>query len=161
MFRFCNTLSSGGALSDRLGGTRVTLVNFILMAIFSGLLFLTLPTDGQGGSFMAFFAVFLALFLTAGLGSGSTFQMISVIFRKLTMDRVKAEGGSDEAATDTAAALGFISAIGAIGGFFIPKAFGSSLALTGSPVGAMKVFLIFYIACVVITWAVYGRHSKK
>lgn len=51
-----------------------------------------------------------------------------------------------EAATDTAAALGFISAIGAIGGFFIPKAFGSSLALTGSPVGAMKVFLIFYIA---------------
>ncbi|HHV9245078.1 TPA: hypothetical protein ACUQSE_004761, partial [Escherichia coli] len=22
-------------------------------------------------------------------------------------------------------------------------------------------FLIFYIACVVITWAVYGRHSKK
>lgn len=82
--------------------------------------------------------------------------MISVIFRKLTMDRVKAEGGSDEramreAATDTAAALGFISAIGAIGGFFIPKAFGSSLALTGSPVGAMKVFLIFYIACVVIT----------
>jgi MFS transporter, NNP family, nitrate/nitrite transporter len=158
--------SAGGALSDRLGGTRVTLVNFILMAIFSGLLFLTLPTDGQGGSFMAFFAVFLALFLTAGLGSGSTFQMISVIFRKLTMDRVKAEGGSGEramreAATDTAAALGFISAIGAIGGFFIPKAFGSSLALTGSPVGAMKVFLIFYIACVVITWAVYGRHSKK
>ena len=58
-------------------------------------------------------------------------------------------------------ALGFISAIGAIGGFFIPKAFGSSLALTGSPVGAMKVFLIFYIACVVITWAVYGRHSKN
>ncbi len=74
--------SAGGALSDRLGGTRVTLVNFILMAIFSGLLFLTLPTDGQGGSFMAFFAVFLALFLTAGLGSGSTFQMIT---RKPTM----------------------------------------------------------------------------
>lgn len=49
--------------------------------------------------------------------------MISVIFRKLTMDRVKAEGGSEEramreAATDTAAALGFISAIGAIGGFY-------------------------------------------
>lgn len=68
----------------------------------------------------------MVLFLTAGLGSASTFQMISVIFRKLTMDRVKAQGGSDEqamreAATDTAAALGFISAIGAIGGFFIPK----------------------------------------
>ena len=66
-----------------------------------------------------------------------------------------------EAATDTAAALGFISAIGAIGGFFIPKAFGISLDLTGSPAGAMKVFLIFYIACVVITWLVYGRNTKK
>ncbi len=40
--------SAGGALSDRLGGTRVTLVNFILMAIFSGLLFLTVPTDAAG-----------------------------------------------------------------------------------------------------------------
>ncbi|EKM5063923.1 NarK family nitrate/nitrite MFS transporter [Cronobacter turicensis] len=158
--------SAGGAISDRLGGTRVTLVNFILMAVFSALLFVTLPSGGVGGNFAAFFGVFLALFLTAGLGSGSTFQMISVIFRKLTMDRVKAAGGSDEqamreAATDTAAALGFISAIGAIGGFFIPKAFGTSLALTGSPAGAMKVFLVFYIICVVLTWLVYGRKSAR
>ncbi len=83
----------------------------------------------------------MVLFLTAGLGSASTFQMISVIFRKMTMERVK-QGGNEEqamreAATDTAAALGFISAIGAIGGFFIPKAFGISLELTGSPAGAM------------------------
>lgn len=158
--------SAGGALSDRLGGTRVTLVNFILMAIFSALLFLTLPTNGVGGNFIAFFGVFLMLFLTAGLGSGSTFQMISVNFRKMTLERVKNAGGSEatalrEAATETAAALGFISAIGAIGGFFIPKAFGTSLALTGSPAGAMKVFLVFYIACVVITWAIYGRNSNK
>ena len=62
---------------------------------------------------------------------------------------------------DTAAALGFISAIGAVGGFFIPKAFGSSLALTGSPVGAMKIFLVFYIVCVLVTWLVYGRKSQK
>lgn len=158
--------SAGGAISDRWGGTRVSLYNFVLMAIFSALLFTTLPTNGQGGNFIAFFGVFLMLFLTAGLGSGSTFQMISVTFRKLTMDRVKAEGGSEEhaareAATDTAAALGFISAIGAIGGFFIPKAFGTSLDLTGSPAGAMKVFLMFYIVCVVITWAVYGRKSSR
>ena len=157
--------SMGGAISDRLGGTRVTLVNVVVLAVFCALLFLTLPTNGQGGNFIAFFAVFMVLFLTAGLGSASTFQMISVIFRKLTMDRVKAQGGSEaqamrEAATDTAAALGFISAIGAIGGFFIPKAFGISLDLTGSPAGAMKVFLVFYIACVVITWAVYGRKRQ-
>ncbi|EMV1550038.1 NarK family nitrate/nitrite MFS transporter [Enterobacter ludwigii] len=158
--------SLGGMVSDRLGGTRVTLVNFVIMAVFCALLFLTLPANGQGGNFTAFFGVFMVLFLTAGLGSASTFQMVSVIFRKLTMDRVKAQGGSEEqamreAATDTAAALGFISAIGAIGGFFIPKAFGISLDLTGSPAGAMKVFLVFYIACVVITWLVYGRNTKK
>lgn len=154
--------SVGGAMSDRLGGIRVTLVNFIFMAIFSGLLFLTLPSAGSDGNFIAFFGVFLLLFLTAGLGSGSSFQMIAFLFRKMTVERVKAAGGTDEqatreAATDTAAALGFISAIGAIGGFFIPKAFGTSLALTGSPAGAMKVFLVFYIACVAITWVVYGR----
>lgn len=158
--------SGGGAISDRFGGTRVSLINFIFMAIFSSLLFITLPDNGVGGNFTAFFGIFLMLFLTAGLGSGSTFQMISVIFRKLTMDRVKAEGGSDEqaqheAATDTSAALGFISAIGAIGGFFIPNAFGISLSLTGSPAGAMKAFLIFYIVCIVITWGVYGRKSAK
>jgi NNP family nitrate/nitrite transporter-like MFS transporter len=158
--------SAGGALSDRFGGIRVTLVNFILMALFAALLFLTLPVDGVGGSFIAFFGVFMMLFLTAGLGSGSTFQMIAVIFRKLTLDRVKARGGKDEdaqreAVTDTAAALGFISAIGAAGGFFIPKAFGTSLALTGSPAGAMKLFLLFYVICMVITWLVYGRNINK
>ncbi len=31
-----------------------------------------------------------------------------------------------------------------------------SLNMTGSPVGAMKVFLIFYIVCVLLTWLVYG-----
>ncbi len=73
------------------------------------------------------------------------------------------KGGSDEqahkeAVTETAAALGFISAIGAVGGF-IPQAFGMSLNMTGSPVGAMKVFLIFYIVCVLLTWLVYGRRK--
>ena len=132
------------------------------MAIFAALLFLTLPGTNVNGSFFAFFGVFMLLFLTAGLGSGSTFQMIAVIFRKLTVDRVTLAGGSDEqaqhdAVRESAAALGFISAIGAIGGFFIPKSFGTSLALTGSPAGAMKLFVVFYVVCVLITWFVYGR----
>ncbi len=147
--------SAGGVISDKFGGVRVTLINFIFMALFTALLFLTLPGSGAG-SFSAFYLVFMGLFLTAGLGSGSTFQMIAVIFRQITLYNVKLRGGSDEqaqreAVTDTAAALGFISAIGAVGGFFIPKAFGTSLALTGSPVGAMKIFLLFYIACVLLT----------
>ncbi|ECO9145183.1 NarK family nitrate/nitrite MFS transporter [Salmonella enterica] len=157
--------SAGGVISDKFGGVRVTLINFIFMALFTALLFLTLPGSGAG-SFSAFYLVFMGLFLTAGLGSGSTFQMIAVIFRQITLYNVKLRGGSDEqaqreAVTDTAAALGFISAIGAVGGFFIPKAFGTSLALTGSPLGAMKIFLLFYIACVLLTWLVYGRRKPK
>ncbi|CRG51851.1 NarK family nitrate/nitrite MFS transporter [Yersinia wautersii] len=156
----------GGVLADRFGGIRVTLVNFILMAIFAVLLFFTLPGANSNGVFLAFFGIFMMLFLTAGLGSGSTFQMIAVIFRKLTIDRVINAGGSDEqaqhdAARESAAALGFISAIGAIGGFFIPKSFGTSLALTGSPAGAMKLFVIFYVVCVLITWFVYGRKLHR
>ncbi|MFG5228890.1 NarK family nitrate/nitrite MFS transporter [Salmonella sp. SJTUF15602] len=157
--------SAGGVISDKFGGVRVTLINFIFMALFTALLFLTLPGSGAG-SFSAFYLVFMGLFLTAGLGSGSTFQMIAVIFRQIMLYNVKLRGGSDEqaqreAVTDTAAALGFISAIGAVGGFFIPKAFGTSLALTGSPVGAMKIFLLFYLACVLLTWLVYGRRKPK
>ncbi len=152
----------GGMLSDRFGGTKVTLINFVFMALFVGLLFQTLPGQGTSGSFIAFFIVFMGLFLTAGLGSGSTFQMISVIFRKITVAKVKSRGGNDDeaqriAATDSAAALGFISAIGAIGGFFIPKAFGTSLEMTGSAVGALDLFLVFYVVCVAVTWGVYGR----
>lgn len=153
----------GGALSDRFGGVRVTLINFMLMAVFSVLLYLSVAS--QAGSFEVFFGLFMLLFLTAGLGSGSTFQMIAVIFRRLTTERVKARGGSDtdalrEAVTDSAAALGFISAIGAIGGFFIPKAFGTSLALTGSPAGAFKVFILCYGVCVLVTWLCYGRKTR-
>lgn len=158
--------SAGGVISDRFGGVRVTLINFIVMALFTALVFMALPTSGQGGSFPLFFGIFMVLFLTAGLGSGSTYQMIAVIFRKITWDSVKARGGSDEqaqqeAVTDTAAALGFISAIGAAGGFFIPQTFGISLAMTGSPAGAMKIFLVFYVICILITWLVYGRKAAR
>lgn len=153
--------SVGGMLSDRFGGVRVTLLNFIVMALFTALLFLALPGEGQG-SFIAFYVVFMVLFINAGLGSGSTFQMIAAIFRRQTYERIKSDGGSDEkaqreAVTETSAALGFISAIGALGGFFIPQTFGLSLSMSGTPAGAMQVFLAFYLICVAITWWVYGR----
>lgn len=95
----------GGMLSDRFGGVRVTLINFILMALFSVLLYLSLATDGHAGIFAVFFGLFMLLFLTSGLGSGSTFQMIAVIFRRLTAERVKARGGSDDDALREAAGL--------------------------------------------------------
>lgn len=51
----------GGALADRFGGIRVTLVNFILMAIFAVLLFFTLPGANANGVFLAFWHLYDAV----------------------------------------------------------------------------------------------------
>ena len=98
------------------------------MAIFTASIFYFLPGEASAnGNFKLFFIGFMLLFATAGLGSGSTFQMIAVVFRQLTVERMLRENGGNEekaqarAIKDSAAALGFISAIGAIGGFFIPR----------------------------------------
>ena len=58
---------------------------------------------------------------------------------------------------EAAAALGFASAIGAYGGFFIPKSVGSALAATGSAAAALDVHLAFYLSCVALTWWAHGR----
>jgi NNP family nitrate/nitrite transporter-like MFS transporter len=64
-----------------------------------------------------------------------------------------------QAEKESAAIIGFTSAIAAYGAFFIPKAYGSSLALTGGIEAALYGFLGFYVTCVVITWAVYTRRG--
>jgi len=58
---------------------------------------------------------------------------------------------------EAAAVLGFASAIGAYGGFFIPKSWGSSIALTGGPAAALVLFIVFYLSCIALTWWHYGR----
>ena len=55
--------------------------------------------------------------------------------------------------------LAFTSAIGGYGGFFIPKAYGTSIGMTGSPLAALWAFLIFYVICLAVTWAVYTRRG--
>ncbi len=136
----------GGWLADKLGGARVTFWNFVVMALaVLGVLFFlpkgasayALPFGPAEGSFTGFFLMFLVLFLTTGIGNGSTFRMIPVIF--LTQ-KMRALRGNDEAAqaqaikdgnTEGAAAVGFAGALGAYGGFFIPKSYGTSIALHG------------------------------
>ncbi|MCE2660060.1 MAG: nitrate/nitrite transporter, partial [Rubrivivax sp.] len=56
-------------------------------------------------------------------------------------------------------ALGFASAIGAYGGFFIPKSVGSSLAMTGSAAPALLTFIVFYLSCVALTWWACARRD--
>jgi NNP family nitrate/nitrite transporter-like MFS transporter len=155
----------GGYLADRLGGARVTFWNFIVMALaVVGVLYF-LPSGASGGSFAGFFAMFMVLFLTTGIGNGSTFRMIPVIF--LTERQRDAAGKGTEAielATrdgnkEGAAVLGFSAAIAAYGGFFIPKSYGSSITLTGGPEFALYCFIVFYLTCIALTWWYYARRN--
>jgi NNP family nitrate/nitrite transporter-like MFS transporter len=154
----------GGWLSDKLGGARVTFWNFIVMALaVVGVLYF-LPSGGSGGNFAGFLAMFMLLFLTTGIGNGSTFRMIPIIF--LT-ERTRA-AGNDPAAKEqairdgnkeAAAVLGFSGAIGAYGGFFIPKSYGTSISMTGGPEMALYVFIVFYLTCIATTWWFYARRN--
>jgi NNP family nitrate/nitrite transporter-like MFS transporter len=153
----------GGWLADRLGGARVTFWNFVVMAGAAAGVLAFLPADGSPGNFAGFLSIFLVLFLASGIGNGSTFRMIAVIF--LTERQREAAGcgyatenqAAREGNKEAAAVLGFSSAIGAYGGFFIPKSYGTSIALTGSPQAALCVFVIFYLTCIAITWWFYAR----
>ncbi|HKY00942.1 MAG TPA: NarK family nitrate/nitrite MFS transporter [Burkholderiales bacterium] len=157
----------GGWLSDKLGGARVTLWNFVVMvlAVFAVISFLPNQATGDAGNFTGFLLMFMLLFITTGIGNGSTFRMIPVIF--LTERQRAVEGkGTDakeqafkEGNKEAAAVLGFSGAIGAYGGFFIPKSYGTSLALTGSPDAALYCFIAFYISCIAITWWQYARKN--
>src|ERR671916_2358272 len=69
----------GGWMSDRLGGARVTLVVFLGEALFT----VTAIVGVHEHSFPIFFGSFMAIFLLAGMGNGSTYRMIPAIFSEL------------------------------------------------------------------------------
>jgi MFS transporter, NNP family, nitrate/nitrite transporter len=154
----------GGWLSDKLGGARVTFWNFIAMALGVIAVLQFLPHNGTGGNFTGFLVSFLVLFACAGIGNGSTFRMIPVIFlteRQRAAARTAAaqEQAVKDGNKEAAAVLGFSSAIGAYGGFFIPKSYGTSIAMTGSPDAALWCFVLFYLTCIVTTWWFYSRRN--
>jgi NNP family nitrate/nitrite transporter-like MFS transporter len=167
----------GGWLSDKLGGAPVTFWNFIAMALaVVGVLYflpkeaagaLALPWGPASGNFFGFLAMFMLLFLTAGIGNGSTFRMIPVIFLTERMHDADGKGpeAKEQAVKDAnkeaAAVLGFSSAIGAYGGFFIPKSYGTSIAMTGGPEGALYMFIVFYFTCIAMTWWYYARRQAE
>jgi NNP family nitrate/nitrite transporter-like MFS transporter len=157
----------GGWLSDKLGGARVTFWNFIVMAAsVVGVLYF-LPHNGTGGNFWGFLAMFIVLFATTGIGNGSTFRMIPVIFMTERQREAAGKGKDAEeqavkdANKEAAAVLGFTSAIAAYGAFFIPKSFGTSITATGSPDAALYGFIAFYVSCIVLTWWYYSRKNAE
>ncbi|MGC5698994.1 NarK family nitrate/nitrite MFS transporter [Pseudomonas sp. NFXW11] len=157
----------GGWLADKLGGARVTLWNFVLMILMVFGVLAFIPEPGQGGNFYGFLGLFMLLFITTGIGNGSTFRMIPVIFRTLHERAASGQGSAareqalKDAGKESAAVLGFSSAMGAFGAFFIPKTFGTSMTLTGSPALAFYMFVVFYLSCIVVTWWWYARKGAE
>ncbi len=147
----------GGALSDRVGGARVTFWTFLAMAAATGLVVVA-----SGARSLPLFTVgFLALFVLSGVGNGSTYTMIPGIFRAKALAAIDA-GAAPVAETLRArrlsgAAIGIISAVGALGGLFINLAFRQSFAATHSGVPACYGFFAFYLVCVAVTYAGYLR----
>jgi len=157
----------GGIVADKLGGARVTVWTFAVMigAAYGVIWFLPNASASAAGDFSGFFWMFMLLFAGTGVGNASTFRMIPVIF--LTEHQRAAQGKSIalqhqaivDANKEGAAVLGFTSAVAAYGAFFIPKSYGTSIALTGSANGALWCFIGFYVSCIAITWWCYARKN--
>jgi NNP family nitrate/nitrite transporter-like MFS transporter len=149
-----------GKLSDKYGGGRVTFWVFAVMilAVVGVLYFLSIKD--QPGAFWGYFATFMVLFCATGVGNASTFQMIPAIMRA-EMPRLSPKAAATtqqkQAEMESAAIIGFTSAVAAYGAFFIPKAYGTSIALTGGTQAALYCFIVFYALCLGITWFFYTR----
>lgn len=153
----------GGLLADRVGGAIVTFWNFIAMAAATvGVVYFVGTKE-----FAGFLTMFLILFVTTGIGNGSTYRMIPSIFREENLYKVRGKGEAARAAAlkiasiESGAALGFIGAIGACGGYLIPSGFGKSIAITGGPQLALAIYLVFYASCLGLTWWHYLRKTPQ
>lgn len=144
-----------GWISDRLGGARVTFWVFVMqtLAILGMIWFLT------DDNFWGFFGTVLLLFFVSGIGNASTFQMVPGIMRN-AVDAAEPDLGEPQrrvqAERESAAVIGFTSAIAAYGAFYIPKAYGTSIEITGSANAALWGFFLFYLSCASLTWYVYS-----
>ncbi|MCP4457198.1 MAG: NarK/NasA family nitrate transporter [Cytophagales bacterium] len=138
----------GGWLSDKVNsGSTVTTYSTIaqILATLAVAYFVIQakesPTPEQ--YWWPFFGCFMILFITTGVGNGSTFRSIPYIFSKEQAGPV----------------LGWTSAIAAYGAFVIPKVFGQQIQ-AGTPELALYGFAIYYGFCLVLNWWYYDRKNS-
>ncbi len=136
----------GGMISDKLGGARVTqIISVIMVGSALGVahyMKLAYSSATPEEFFLPFFLLFLVLFTATGIGNGSTFRTIAIVFNKEQAGPV----------------LGWTSAVAAYGAFIIPKVFGEQIKAT-TPEYALYGFTIFYTVCIVINWWFYLRKN--
>jgi NNP family nitrate/nitrite transporter-like MFS transporter len=153
-------------LSDRLGGGKVTFWNFAVMLVAAIAILAFLPSASGSSSPSWFFASFVLLFITTGIGNGAVFHVVPNVFLKLhkrAAGKGKAAQGRAvaEGEIEASVALGFTAAIAALGLFFIPAVIGISINATGTPGTALAVFVVFYLTCLLATWWWYRRKDAE
>jgi NNP family nitrate/nitrite transporter-like MFS transporter len=136
----------GGWISDKVGGSIVTQIISVVMvgaSIAVGyVMMLAYASATPEQYFFPFLALFILLFAASGIGNGSTFRTIGVIY-----DRVQA-----------GPVLGWTSAVAAYGAFVAPIVIGEQIK-AGTPQYAMYAFAAFYAICLVINWWFYLRRD--
>jgi NNP family nitrate/nitrite transporter-like MFS transporter len=134
----------GGWISDKVGGSIVTQIISAVMVLASGAVgYVMMQAYGSAAPeqyFPAFLGLFILLFTASGIGNGSTFRTIGVIF-----DRQQA-----------GPVLGWTSAVAAYGAFIAPVVIGQQIK-AGTPQLAMYGFAVFYALCLVLNWWFYLR----
>lgn len=138
----------GGWLSDKWSGAKVTQVSTAVMILAAlgaaHYVKLAAASETPQDHFMPFLIMFLLLFLTAGIGNGSTFRMIPIIFEPALAGPV----------------LGWTSAVAAYGAFVIPQIFGKTTA-AGTPELAFYGFAAYYVSCLFVNWWFYARKNAE
>ena len=136
----------GGWISDKVGGSIVTQVISVVMIVASVavgyVMLLAYNSATPEQYFTVFMLLFLLLFTATGIGNGSTFRSIGVIF-----DR-----------TQAGPVLGWTSAVAAYGAFVAPVVIGAQIK-AGTPQVAMYGFAVFYALCLVLNWWFYLRKN--
>jgi NNP family nitrate/nitrite transporter-like MFS transporter len=136
----------GGWISDKFGGSIVTQIISAVMVVASVAVGYVMQLAYQSPTpeqyFLPFMALFVLLFLASGIGNGSTFRTIGVIF-----DRQQA-----------GPVLGWTSAVAAYGAFIAPVVIGAQIK-AATPQYAMYGFAVFYALCLVLNWWFYLRKN--
>jgi len=147
----------GGKLADQIGGARITAISFVMLAVgASGALW-----SVQAVNMPVFFTSFMFLFIATGIGNGSTYRMISKIFR------IKGEDAGGDPLTmlhmrrQAAGALGIISSVGAFGGFIVPLAYAWSKSQFGNIEPALQFYVAFFLLLLGVTWFFYLRKNTR
>jgi MFS transporter, NNP family, nitrate/nitrite transporter len=136
----------GGWISDKVGGSIVTQVIAGVMVVASAavgyIMYLAYNSPAPEQYFMLFLILFILIFAATGIGNGSTFRTIGVIYNREQAGPV----------------LGWTSAIAAYGAFVAPMVIGEQIR-GGTPENAMYGFAVFYALCMVLNWWFYLRRN--